>query len=161
MHQSRRNFLRGRGDKASLIRPPWTLSEATFLEKCSRCDDCIRGCEEKILVRGDGGFPVVRFDLGECTFCGACRTTCSEGVFVVGEAVQPWQHKVEIQPGCIVYKGVVCMTCRDQCEPRAIRFTPQLGGLSPPLLDAALCTGCGACIAPCPSGAIQVTTQRG
>ncbi|MBF0446179.1 MAG: 4Fe-4S binding protein [Magnetococcales bacterium] len=52
------------------------------------------------------------------------------------------------------------MTCRDQCEPRAISFNPVIGGLSPPILDSDLCNGCGACIAPCPSKAINIALSN-
>ncbi len=156
IHTSRRNFLRGRVNDRLLVRPPWSLEESLFIQKCTRCDKCIKACPEKILVRGDGGFPVVRFERGECTFCEKCLLSCSDGALVRKEGSVAWSHKVKIQSSCIVFKGVVCMTCRDQCEPRAIRFTPVIGGLSPPVLDEDLCSGCGACIAPCPSGAIKV-----
>ena len=36
----------------------------------------------------------------------------------------------------------------------AIRFRPTLGGVSQPELDRAACTGCSACVAPCPTHAI-------
>jgi ferredoxin-type protein NapF len=156
IHQSRRNFLRGRGSDNLVIRPPWAVDEARFVQGCSRCDKCIEVCPETIIVRGDGGFPVVQFGRGECTYCEKCLHSCPDGVLVRKAEVPPWRHKVVIQESCIVYKGVVCMTCRDQCEPRAIGFTIVPGGLCPPVLDVDLCSGCGACIAPCPSGAIQV-----
>jgi ferredoxin-type protein NapF len=156
IHQSRRNFLRGRGKSRPSVRPPWAVEESQFLQGCTRCDKCIKICPEAIIVRGDGGFPIVRFDLGECTFCEKCIQSCPDGVLVKQDGFGPWKHKVEIQKSCIVYKGVVCMTCRDQCEPRAIEFPLVSGPLRLPVLNAELCNGCGACIRPCPSEAIQI-----
>ena len=158
IQQSRRNFLRGRGSEPTPLRPPWAVDEARFIQGCTRCDLCIKSCPETILFRGDGGFPIVQFDRGECTFCEKCLQACQDGVLVRREGSLAWSHKVVIEASCIVFKGVVCMTCRDQCEPRAIGFTYAPGGLCPPVLDLELCTGCGACIGPCPSDAIKVVT---
>jgi ferredoxin-type protein NapF len=146
----------GRAGKTPAIRPPWAKEESLFVEVCSRCDKCISACPEKIIIRADGGFPALAFSQGECTFCEKCVEVCLDGAFVAVKDSAPWNHVVKIGSECIVFKGVVCMSCRDQCEPRAIRFTPVIGGLSPPILDETLCSGCGACIAPCPSKAISV-----
>ena len=70
----------------------------------------------------------------------------------------PWSLKAVIGPGCLPANGVECRVCGDFCDARAIRFPPRLGGS--PLPDIALetCTGCGACLAPCP---VSVITMRG
>lgn len=62
--------------------------------------------------------------------------------------------KAEIGTACIAFKQVVCRSCGDACEARAIRFKLRAGGVAVPVLDAESCTGCGACIAPCPVAAI-------
>lgn len=59
------------------------------------CDDCIRFCPEKVLMRGSeandrGFFPPVLVEGGQCTVCGRCQLYCSENaIFVqkVGERV--------------------------------------------------------------------------
>ena len=77
---SRRQLLRGQflqslhSENAKIqginaIRPPWSVNEADFTDKCTRCGDCILVCETQIIVKGDGGFPEIQFDKGECTFC--------------------------------------------------------------------------------------------
>lgn len=57
---------------------------------------------------------------------------------------------------CFATSGIVCQSCADQCPEAAIRFRPQLGGVPQPVLQAASCTGCGACVAGCPAGAIRL-----
>ncbi|MBL8673095.1 MAG: 4Fe-4S binding protein [Alphaproteobacteria bacterium] len=57
---------------------------------------------------------------------------------------------------CLSASGVACRVCAEHCEHGAIRFRLMSGGRSSPLLDAAACTGCGACRAPCPVGAISL-----
>jgi ferredoxin-type protein NapF len=70
---ARRNFFRGRKASTRLaIRLPWVINEQYFIDDCTQCGDCITSCEEKIIVKGDGGFPEIDFSKGECTFCQKC-----------------------------------------------------------------------------------------
>lgn len=57
---------------------------------------------------------------------------------------------------CLARLGIVCRTCGDACEPRAIRFPPRLGGVAVPVLDVEACTGCGECVQLCPAVAISL-----
>jgi ferredoxin-type protein NapF len=140
-------------------RPPWSLSAALFPERCTRCEDCLRACPEGILVRGQGGYPEVDFRRGGCSFCGACLEAC-HGRALVGEAGQSagaWSLRAGIGPACLALAGVVCRSCGEACEARAIRFPPRPGGISRPEPDLSRCSGCGACVAGCPVQAVTVT----
>lgn len=132
---------------------PWA-SEA-FLDACQRCDDCIRACEEAVLVRGDGGFPTVDFSRGGCTFCGACVDSCRHDA-LKHRAGPPWTLKVGIGDRCLSARGITCRACGDACETRAIRFRLAVGGRALPQLDTHLCNGCGSCIAICPEQTIAI-----
>lgn len=57
---------------------------------------------------------------------------------------------------CLALRGIVCRVCEEQCEARAIRVRLAVGGGTAPAVAAALCTGCGACVAPCPAHAIAL-----
>lgn len=155
---SRRGFFRGRPRPKIENRPPWALSEASFIDTCTRCNDCITACPESIILSGDGGFPRVDFAQGECTFCGDCVSACKPRALIQNEGQIAWLLKAEIGQNCLPKKGVECRTCGDFCGPRAIRFTPRLGGSPLPDIDVASCTGCGACFAPCPVNAITLKT---
>jgi ferredoxin-type protein NapF len=154
---SRRGFFRGRPRPKAEIRPPWALPEAEFFDHCTRCNDCLKACPQKILVVGDGGYPTVDFSLGECTFCGDCATSCRPKALLRRDAEQPaWPYKAAIGEDCLPRQGVDCRVCGDYCDARAIRFSPRLGGSPLPEIEAEKCTGCGACVAPCPVVAISV-----
>lgn len=151
---SRRSVLKAKfSSTQQSIRLPWVRSELVFTDNCSRCYDCIAACPEKILVKGDGGFPEINFNKGECTFCTDCVTSCSEDLFHSLDE-EPWVLKAEITEDCLAKKKVICLVCKEQCEIEAISFIPQVGGVSEPILSTETCSGCGACAKPCPTNAI-------
>lgn len=157
---TRAQFVRGDiGGRNKTIRPPWALPEHEFVEQCQRSGACIAACPERILEKGRG-FPQVNFARGGCTFCGACVEACASGVYRKDGQGKPegvaWQLKALVKPACLAFSQVVCRTCGEHCPENAIRFPPVLGGAARPEVNQAQCTGCGACFAPCPSGAIEL-----
>ena len=154
---SRRNFLRGNFKSAPPpLRPPWALAETLFLRACTRCAKCVDACPEKILVVRSG-FPEVDFGLGGCTFCGKCAAACADGALQDSELqLWPWPVKAQVANTCLPMRDVECRICEERCEAKAIRFSPRLGGPSTPEVDSNACTGCGACVAPCPAKAISI-----
>jgi ferredoxin-type protein NapF len=66
------------------------------------------------------------------------------------------QARPEIGAACLALRQVVCRSCGDACEVRAIRFKLRPGGVAVPELDPAACTGCGACRGTCPVRAIAM-----
>lgn len=153
---SRRAFLRGRFKAPPVMRPYGAQEESVFQELCTTCGDCIDACEEAILIKDDGGYPVVSLAQNGCTFCGDCISACEPGA-LVQDQIWPWA--VKISENCLSEKGVHCRACQDHCDERVIRFRPALGGRSTMQLDASLCTGCGFCVAPCPVNAISLTQK--
>jgi ferredoxin-type protein NapF len=72
------------------------------------------------------------------------------------EDAAPWPYKAQVSDACLPKKGVECRVCGDFCDVRAIRFQPRIGGNPLPDIDPDTCTGCGACVAPCPATAITI-----
>jgi ferredoxin-type protein NapF len=163
MQLSRRAFLgAARTPRGNPVRPPWALPEDVFQALCTRCGDCLDVCPTHLLVKGSGGFPLADFTPGQapagCTFCAACVQVCTPQALKPIPAQPPWMHKAVIGAGCLAAANVVCRTCGERCAVSAIRFPPRLGGVALAQLDAALCNGCGACLADCPTLAITLQT---
>ena len=157
----RRGFLFGRARPPEpQMRPPWALAESRFIEHCTRCDGCRQACPQHIIVAGNGGFPTIDFSAGECTFCGDCVAACQPKALhrPAGEdnGAKPWPYKAIISADCLAEQKVECRSCGDFCDANAIRFSPQLNACPIPEIDADKCTGCGACVAPCPVTAIRI-----
>lgn len=154
---SRRNFLRGRfSSRPRPLRPPWALAESDFLNACTRCGECVRVCPTQVIVEHDGGYPGIDFSAGECTFCGDCTSVCKAGAIKHKDSQPPWLVHAAFGEQCLAQQRIECRICGDQCEAGAIRFPFRSGGIAIPILDADRCTGCGACVAPCPASAVKV-----
>lgn len=150
---------RAASDGAGELRPPFALAESAFLDNCGRGNACVAACSEKILLRGPGGYPQVDFRRGACTFCHDCVTACRSGALdgrALAAGHAPWSVVAVIGSGCLAESKVMCRSCGDHCAPRAVRFRLVVGGAAMPEIDAARCTGCGACVAACPSGAVRM-----
>ncbi len=157
--QDRRAFLRRARGGGGVLRPPWSVAPDHFPNLCTRCDECLTACPTHILERGDGGYPQVNFSRGECTFCGECVATCKPGALRRVEGHPPWRISVRISEACLVLNQVICRTCGEQCDARAIEFKAASRGMQMPHVTTELCTGCGACIAPCPVSAIRAVAH--
>ena len=152
---TRAQFVRGNFSAAgNPTRPPWSLLEMDFVEACSRCGDCLSVCPEKILRKGRGGFPEVDFSLGECTFCGDCTKVCKTGALDTGR--EPWLLKAQIASSCLALKQVACRNCGEACPTGAIHFRLAAGMVARPEITTTACTGCGACVSPCPVAAVTI-----
>jgi len=160
INHSKRALFKGHfAEQNSFQALPWLKSLDSLSQTCTQCGECLRACPQNIIIKGDGGFPKVDFQLGECDFCYECAASCPESLFTEKQQ-NPWPNKAEIQSQCLTLHNVFCQSCRDHCPEDIINFKPTLGGISKPEIDSDVCTGCGACIAPCPANAIQIKILR-
>lgn len=148
----------GRHGATPDLRPPW--SAAAFATLCDGCGRCVPVCPSGILIAAERAQPIVDFRRGTCTFCAACVEACPTGALkrheTDGTARPPWRVTAGISTNCLSVHGITCRLCETHCEPGAIRFKLATGGRALPIIEADRCTGCGACVTPCPARAIAV-----
>ncbi len=162
-------------EKGYVIRPPGSLEESDFLNRCVRCGECVRICSTSgaglhyaILESGWEGIwtPILIPQVGYCEYnCNLCTQVCPTG------AIHPLtlSEKKDIKMGtahfdktrCIPwYYGENCLVCEEHCPlpEKAIRFreenTITIDGKETsvllPYVDEMLCIGCGICANRCP-----------
>lgn len=159
--RSKRRLLLGAGRRAvPVVRPPWT-DDDSVTAACTRCGDCIRACPERVLTVGDGGFPQLdpRTGSGECTFCGRCADSCAAAVFDRSRIPALPVLATVAAADCLAHAGIHCAICRDGCPEAAIGFPLAPGRVAVPVVAAAACTGCGACIGLCPAKALSLAER--
>ena len=135
--------------------PPAAAPE--FAQKCDGCGACVPVCAETILHIAESKAQV-DFARGECTFCNDCVEACDRGALSAA-ALKAWGGRPAVAQNCLGASGVICRACGDACGASAIRFAVSVAG-APPQIDLSACNGCGACVAPCPVGAISVRVQE-
>jgi len=149
MALSRRELFTGqRVMPAGGIALPWWRGESG----CDGCARCVQACETGIIRIAAGEAPQLDFLQGECPFCAACADVCPQPLFQPRDT-EPFSRRIRIDSRCIAFLGVNCRSCQESCEQQAIRFRLMPNGIGQPEILPQHCTGCGACIAPCPVSA--------
>lgn len=133
------------------------MDEASFLQRCTRCGDCVRACPHAsvhVYNPGTGpleGTPVMLPERRACHMCDGfpCAAACETSALVPPETPVWPLGTVQVDPArCIAFLGPECGACRDLCPPAApaLRMRRER-----PDIDANLCVGCGRCIEACPT----------
>jgi ferredoxin-type protein NapF len=163
---TRRQLFRSLTGQGALLRPPGGVAEASFMELCDGCGECISACarEAGVLVAGRGGAPVLDFSRGGCLFCADCVSACKTGALVGAAMIRAeysftWKMEISEQK-CMEFSGNTCRMCESACEMRAICFRPLPGHITRAWVDAELCNGCGECLSRCPSAAISINLME-
>lgn len=139
-------------EKPDALRPPYAKSEEAFT-LCKACINtpCVAACEERIIMLDALLRPRLFFTERGCTFCKECALSCPLGVLepLVSSAIHA-QFRIDIA-SCMAWNKVVCYSCADVCNEKAIDFF----GTFRPTIDIQKCSACGFCYGVCPSHAIR------
>lgn len=140
----------------AVLRPPWTGDD--FEARCNACGECIQACPRQVLRVDAQNYPFVDYSNTGCDFCGECAKSCDTGA--IRERATPWDVEVKILARCLAVQGTVCRSCEEICEEEAVSFRLGLNGKSCPVINAQACSGCGFCVAPCPTRAITIQAKQ-
>ncbi len=174
----------GKSYEPALIRPPGSLGEKAFLEKCIRCGECMKVCptnaiQPTFLEAGFEGLwsPVLNMDVGYCEYeCTLCSQVCPTDAIRELKVEEKQHTKIGLAyfdtRRCLPYAYArSCIVCEEHCPTpkKAIWFqeievtTPKGERLTvkQPHVDPELCIGCGICQNKCPmadQAAVLVTS---
>jgi len=138
------------------VRPPYGLNESLFQSECVTCESkaCVASCDEEIIFILEDGTPSLNFAKSGCAFCEDCASACEPNVLSLENTHTSEQLNATFRistEGCVAHNGVICFSCKEPCIDDAILFN----GMFNPVIDMDLCTGCGFCVARCPTLAID------
>lgn len=169
VNSSRRAFLRGsyltREGRAKEtarqnplgLSPPWhrDIDLASLCQGCAQpCVDACNPCIIQIHAEDHeyAGTPYLDFKYSGCTFCGDCLETCPQDIGNRDDSAPKIGLATINHGSCIAWNQVICMSCSDRCELKAIHTTYQRR----PMVDSNSCNGCGMCVSSCPMNALSV-----
>lgn len=157
-----------RSGRAAHIRPPGSLPEEEFIQRCVRCGNCMKVCPTNLLQpiplfenMEAAWTPVMDFDRGYCEFgCALCGRVCPTDAIreLRLEDKQALQIGVAIinPKACLPYaKGENCIVCEEHCPvpDKAIKIRKGMvrgKRVHLPYVIPSLCIGCGICEHKCP-----------
>ncbi|MBT4699787.1 MAG: hypothetical protein HOB79_01820 [Rhodospirillaceae bacterium] len=146
------------GPVGTWIRPPYSLSEVSFQQACTRCDACIEACTYDVLfkltnnhgpqVADTPAMDLVNKGCHMCENC-PCVAACEAQALVMpGKGEERLRiAQVEIDPNiCLPYAGPECGACAHSCPvPGALEWQDRIK----PVINQSLCSGCALCREAC------------
>ena len=161
--------------QGNVVRPPGALPENEFLDRCVRCQECVKICsttgkalQPAFLESGWEGIwtPIVNARHGYCEYnCNLCGQVCPSGAIHPLELEAKQTLKMGLahfdRNRCIPwYKNEDCLVCEEHCPlpDKAIKFDVRevkaqdgtMRVVKFPYVDESLCIGCGICVTKCP-----------
>lgn len=167
--------LNNRDKKMRHIRPPGSVPEDAFYDRCIRCMECVRVCASngRCLQPAsidnnlqDLWVPIAVMREGYCEYnCNMCGQVCPTDAILPLALAEKQKTKMGLahfnKDICIPYaRNEDCIVCEEHCPlpEKAIRFElrevtasdGQKKQVKYPYVDRRLCIGCGICETKCP-----------
>ena len=132
-------------DRRDWLRPPGAVEESDFLERCTKCGDCLEACPyDAIVHNSQDDTPVIFPESSPCRLCEdfPCIRACET------DALMPVDSPRDIRMGlavvihrdCTAAHG--CNACVSKCPTQAITMNFSSFRV---LIDEHGCVGCGIC----------------
>jgi polyferredoxin len=157
----------------ALIRPPGSVNEKDFLERCVKCGECMKVCPTNCIhpTLFQAGFegmwsPVMNFKAGYCEFnCTLCGQVCPTQAIERLKLEEKQNLKIGLAfidvNRCLPYAfETPCIVCEEHCptptkaiwfeEKEILKRDGSTEVIKLPHVDPDLCIGCGICENKCP-----------
>lgn len=151
----RTSFLFSEPKDSVLLRPPGSLDEESFRDKCVRCGACVKVCPARCLkpMSLSEGLtvwltPHIIPRQAGCLRCSSCSQVCPSGAIQKIETRQIKIGTASINCNtCLVWtEGKSCLVCLEYCPVAAVSLDKQ----GRPVVNPRVCAGCGLCEQHCP-----------
>lgn len=126
------------------LRPPGTVSEALFLERCTKCGDCVKACPQESIVPHQDGTPVILPDQVPCYLCDdvPCIAACATDALLAVAGTQDIRMGVAVVNHRLCTAGQGCHACVSKCPTDALAMDFNVQRL---VVTVERCVGCGMC----------------
>ena len=146
------------------LRPPGAVDEALFLERCTKCSDCIKACPPgAIVAHTQDGMPVIFADQSPCLLCEdlPCIAACAAEALVPVDQISDVRMGIAVISHRLCTAGQGCHACVSRCPTQALAMDFASMRL---MIFPESCVGCGICESVCKTVndhvAIRVTAAR-
>ena len=127
------------------LRPPGAVSESLFLERCTRCGDCVKACPYgSILFDTHNGSPILFPDEVPCHLCETlpCAAACATDALIVPDSFDQISMGLAVvsERSCTADQG--CNACISRCPTKALSMDFDTLRVD---VSRERCVGCGLC----------------
>ena len=153
------------------VTPPGSKSIKDFYRRCTACQLCVAECPNQVLRPSTDlkhfMQPEMSYERGYCRpECTRCSEVCPTGAILKITKEEKTQYHVGTaqvnRTLCVTEDGTPCGNCARHCPTGAIQMVKDdENSLPRPVVNEALCIGCGACENLCPARPISAITVNG
>jgi len=126
------------------LRPPGAVGEAIFLERCTKCSDCMKACPHESIVIHQDGTPIIYPDQMPCYLCDdtPCIAACATEALLPVGSVNEARMGVAVINHRLCTAGQGCHACVSKCPTDALTMDFDAQRL---VVAVERCVGCGMC----------------